>query len=318
VTRAVRTGGRVDLALTSAASTTLRISGVNSTHVPRLLVTTGTATAAPTTSAPTPTASAPAGGPSKILLIVEENHPTSALSGMPYLAGLANTYAKATNYWAVTHPSLPNYLAMAGGSTFGVTDDAGPSSHPIRGTSVFGQALAAGKTAKVYAETAPGNCALSNSGSYAVRHTGWPYFVDERTQCGRYDVPMGTPTSGNLTADVAGGRLPNIGWAIPNLCNDAHDCSLSVADNWLRSWLPVVMNGADYKAGRLAIVVTFDEGDSSSNNIPFVVVSPYVHGVVDATRYTHYSLVRAFDSLIGAAPLRNAATATPFSAALHL
>jgi hypothetical protein len=49
----------------------------------------------------------------------------------------------------VAHPSLPNYLAMSGGSTLGVTDDGPPSSHAIDQPSVFGQALSLGKTAVV-------------------------------------------------------------------------------------------------------------------------------------------------------------------------
>jgi hypothetical protein len=60
--------------------------------------------------------------PTKMLVIAEENHTeTSALQQMPYLAALADAYGHTTDYQAVAHPSLPNYLALAGGSTFGVT-----------------------------------------------------------------------------------------------------------------------------------------------------------------------------------------------------
>lgn len=52
-------------------------------------------------------------------------------SQLPYLSSLATKYAYATNYTAITHPSLPNYLALAGGSTFGVKDDSPPASHKI-------------------------------------------------------------------------------------------------------------------------------------------------------------------------------------------
>jgi len=87
--------------------------------------------------------------PTKVLVIVEENHTeTSALQQMPYLAALADAYGHTTDYQAVAHPSLPNYLALAGGSTFGVTDDNPPSSHPIAGDSVFDTALRAGPNPK--------------------------------------------------------------------------------------------------------------------------------------------------------------------------
>jgi len=101
---------------------------------------------------------APPGGThvTKVLTVVEENHSLAQMrSSMPFLSAMATQYAYATGYTAVSHPSLPNYLALSGGSTFGITDDRDPSAHPIPGQSVFGQALAAGKTAKVYAESMP-------------------------------------------------------------------------------------------------------------------------------------------------------------------
>src|SRR5690242_19624693 len=90
-----------------------------------------TESAATTTSTPRIT---------KVLVFIEENHSLSQMeSSMPFVYGLAQQYAYATNYTAIRHPSLPNYLAIAGGSTFGVTDDNDPSAHRIRGNSVFDQ-----------------------------------------------------------------------------------------------------------------------------------------------------------------------------------
>ena len=106
-----------------------------------------TCTPTPSTSAsttPTTSTSPPPTG-HKVMVIIEENHSqTEAITLMPHLASWAATYGKATAYVAATHPSLPNYLAIAGGSTFGVADDNGPSSHPIAGDSVFDQTITAG------------------------------------------------------------------------------------------------------------------------------------------------------------------------------
>src|SRR3954469_1574465 len=100
--------------------------------------------------------------PTKVLVLVEENKTQgSALLGMPYLASLARTYGHTTHYRAIRHPSLPNYLAIAGGSTFGVVNDAGPARHRLSGPSVFDRAIAAGSTAKTYAEAMPSNCSLT-------------------------------------------------------------------------------------------------------------------------------------------------------------
>jgi phosphatidylinositol-3-phosphatase len=143
----------------------------------------------PTTSTPSPrTSTSPAssptantstnahgGKPSKLLVVVMENHSAaSATDGMPTLAAAAARYGSATQSFGLTHPSLPNYLAIAGGSTFGVHDDNLPKVHPLSGSSVFGQVLAAGKVAKTYAEGMARNCQLTSGGQYAVKHNPWP------------------------------------------------------------------------------------------------------------------------------------------------
>lgn len=260
--------------------------------------------------------------PAKVLVVVEENTTQgSALAKMPYLAQMARTYGHTTAYRAVTHPSLPNYLAIAGGSTFGVRDDRSPASHRLSGPSVFDLALANGRTAKTYADAMPGACALTSTSRYAVKHNPWTYFSDRasRDNCRRFDVPLGTTTAGALRTDVDKGTLPNIGMLVPDICHDGHDCSLATADSWLKSWLQVVMAGPDYRGGRLAIVVTFDEDDSSADNtILTTVISPYTRGVTATTPYTHYSLTRYLADLVGARPPRSGATATSLRAAFSL
>jgi hypothetical protein len=260
--------------------------------------------------------------PTKVLVVVEENHTQrSALSGMPYLASLAAKYGRTSAYRAVTHPSLPNYLALAGGSTFGVRDDAGPSAHHVAGPSAFDRAIAAGRTAKTYAEAMPAACAPSSTSRYAVKHNPWAYFSDavSRSNCRRFDVPTGTVSAGPLRSDINTGRLPTLGLLVPDICHDGHDCSLATADGWLKSWLPVVQAGPDYRAGRLAIVVTFDEDDTSGNNtVLTVVVSPYTSHIVSSRAYTHYSLARLLAEISGTSPLRSAATATSLRADFRL
>ncbi|HVU74039.1 MAG TPA: alkaline phosphatase family protein, partial [Mycobacteriales bacterium] len=240
-------------------------------------------------SAPSPTAKADAAlaaapaavtvpasagrAPTKLLVIVEENEAeVPALAHMPYLASQARRFGYTTHYHAITHPSLPNYLAIAGGSTFGVTDDGYPSSHPASGRSIFDQALAVKRRARTYAESMPGPCTLVSAGRYAVKHNPWAYFTGSRAACRQGDVPAGTTASGALRTDVRAGRLPAIGLVIPDICDDGHDCALSTSDAWLRGWLPVIMAGPDWTSGKLAIVITFDEDDHSDNNRVLTVV----------------------------------------------
>jgi acid phosphatase len=278
---------------------------------------------APSSTAPTSTAPAP-GGITKLLTVVVENHSLGQVqSGMPYVDGLAKRFGYASNYTAIRHPSLPNYLAMAGGDTFGVTDDAAPSSHPLAGDSVFDQALAVGRTAGTYAESMTGNCQLTSSGRYAVKHNPWAYFAGstQRANCRLFNVPAGTPSSGAMHNAVAAGTLPDAGYWIPDLCDDAHDCSLTTADNYLKSWLPQIMAGPDFTSGRLAIVITADEDDSHSGN---VVLTAVLHRSLDGshkvvtTALNHYSLLRLYDQVLGAPLLRNAASAPNMATAFGL
>jgi acid phosphatase len=255
-----------------------------------------------------------------VLVIVEENHSLAEMqSGMPYLYGLAQQYGYATDYHAISHPSLPNYLAIAGGSTFGVHDDAGPSAHPIAGASVFSQALAAGLTARLYAESLPTPCGTVSTGAYAVKHAPWAYFADQHAACVKGMVAAGSPASGALASDVKGGTLPAVGMLIPDLNDDAHDGTLAQADGWLKGWLPSILAGPDFTAGKLVVVVTADEDDSSSGNrVLTVVIAPGVSHRVVVTPLTHYSLTRLYDEVIGAAPLREAATAASLAQAFGL
>jgi acid phosphatase len=280
----------------------------------------------PASSGTAPAASSPASangrGPTKALVIVEENHSErAALEQMPYLAGLAEEFGRATAYRAVTHPSLPNYLALAGGSTFGVSDDEPPPSHPIQQVSVFDAVIAAGGSAKTYAEAMPEPCTLEPVGRYAVKHNPWAYFSSStsRGNCGRFDVPAGDPGNGALHDDVVAGVLPTVGLLIPDMCNDGHDCPLSTTDEWLHQWLPVIMDGPDYRAGDLAVVVTFDEDDHTADNaVLTTVIAPMVSQVVTDAPLTHYSLSRYLAELGGASPLGEAATAASLRAPFGL
>ncbi len=271
-----------------------------------------TAQATGTDAAPAISFHAKATRPDKVLVVIEENHGQSAaLAQMPYLASLGKTFGRTSAYKAVTHPSLPNYLAIIGGSTFGVTTNAGPDRNGIKGPSILDTAIAAGKTAKTYAESMPSNCYTGPKDPYAVKHNPWAYFTDptSRANCQKYDVPSGTPAAGALRSDIDAGALPNLGLLIPDLCHDGHDCSLKTADDYLKSWLTRVMAGPDYTSGRLAIIVTFDEDGGADNTVLTTVISPRTRGVVSSEPFTHYSLARYLSQLIKRTPPGKAAGA---------
>lgn len=251
----------------------------------------------------------------KLLVVVEENHSLSQMkAGMPYTFRLAKRYGYATRYRAITHPSLPNYIAMVGGSTYGVRDDQGPGAHRLAGRTVFGQALHRGKTAATYAQSMPRRCALRNSGAYAVRHNPWTYFAKERSQCRAHDFAMG-----RFDKDVAAGRLPRVGLLIPDLKHDAHDGSLKTADNWFEAQMRKVFAGKDWQSGRLAVVLTADEDDRAHGNRVLTVV---IHGSQDHhvvyRRLNHYSLTRLYGEVAGLPYLRKAKDAPSMARAFGL
>jgi len=263
--------------------------------------------------------------PTKVLVVIEENHSYAQMrKGMPFLAGLSDKYGYATDWKAIAHPSEPNYLAIAGGSTFGVTDDAAPAAHyadvgPAK--SVFDQALAAGKTAGTYAESMPKPCHVYDypdrsvgTPVYAVRHNPWVYFQSGRQDCTRFDLPLSA-----FTEDAADNVLPNVAFLIPNLDHDAHNGTLAAADSWLDRQLSPVLASDDFTSGKLVVVVTADEDDKHSQNTVLTsVLTPALTGKVVGTPLTHYSLTRYIDEVLGVDPLREAAHAPDLKAAFGL
>ena len=251
----------------------------------------------------------------KLLVFVEENHSLRGMkAGMPYTASLAERYGYATDYRAIRHPSLPNYIAIVGGSTYGVTDDRVPAYHRLSGRSVFGQALRNHRTAATYAESMPAPCAGTSSGAYAPKHNPWTYFAGERTGCRAHDRAMR-----GFASDVAAGRLPRVGMVVPNLRHDAHDGSLATADAWFKAQMTKVFAGPDWRSGRLAVVLTADEDDhTQGNTVLTVVIHPSQDHRVVTTRLTHYSLTRLYDEVAGLPVLRGAATAPSMATAFGL
>ncbi|WP_270889099.1 alkaline phosphatase family protein [Pedococcus sp. 5OH_020] len=251
----------------------------------------------------------------KLLVVVVENHSLGQMRRqMPYTYGLAQQYGYADHYTAIRHPSLPNYLAIASGSTHGVRDDDAPAAHLLSGASVFGAAVAAGRTAGVYVDAMSSPCQSASSGRYAVKHNPWPYFTAERALCDRDDLPLSV-----LERTVREGALPSAGMIVPDLCHDAHDCSLLVADTWFRTVMERVMAGPDWRSGRLAVVLTADEDDrTAGNRVLTVVAHPSLRHVVVAQPLTHYSLTRLYAEVTGTSPLGRGAQAPSMAQAFGL
>jgi phosphatidylinositol-3-phosphatase len=271
----------------------------------------------PTTSTTT-TTTPKSGGYTHVVWVVMENHAYSQIIGnltsAPYINTLARTYGNATNMYAESHPSLPNYIAMTSGSTQGITDDSGPSSHPLNVANIFTQL---GTGARALEESMPSNCYKSDSGNYAVRHDPAVYYTNF-AQCSTQVVPLG-PTP-DLSAKFT--------FITPNLCHDMHSNSCSGSsdvilqgDRWLQSFVPQLLATPAYVSGTTLVFITWDEDNTCSgcnNHVPTIVISPTTKGITSATTFNHYSMLRTTEEILGLPLIGGAASATSMRAAFGL
>ena len=122
------------------------------------------------------TAAAPVPAFAHVVIVFENKESTTVLGNRaaPTFNSYGRRYAKLTRYYGVTHPSLPNYLALVSGSTQGITTDC-----PVRvdAKSLADTLEASGRTWKAYAEglPAPGFLGAFN-GRYAKKHNPLAYF----------------------------------------------------------------------------------------------------------------------------------------------
>ena len=230
-----------------------------------------------------------------------ENTSYQRALAQPYLSSLANQYAVASNYHAVGSPSLPNYLAMTSGSTWGIYDD---GYHRLPATGIGKQLTAAGITWKAYFEGFTGDCFRSPY-PYALKHNPFAYYGGV---CPTNVVPMS-----QVTADLTG-NTPQLSWITPGLCKDAHDCSIRTADNWLSRAVPEITRSAAWQKNGV-LFITFDEGNGSDDRVPLLVVSPRLHGEI-TKQLDHFSLLATIEDALGVPRLGLAKQATSLIAEL--
>jgi phosphatidylinositol-3-phosphatase len=261
------------------------------------------------TNTPTPTVT-PVSTPtnlniSHVFVVVMENHSFNDVwntNSSPYITSLGNAFARATNYHAITHPSLPNYLDMFGGSNYGITTDCNPSSScHANVTNLADNLEAKGLTWKGYMESMPSSCYLTTSENYAPKHNPMVYFDDIRNdsaRCASHDVPYTA-----LASDLASASTtPNFAFISPNLCNDMHDCSVSTGDTWLKNNLPAILNSPACTVDKCLVALTWDEDDDSQNNqvlTLFAGSGALTGGVSSSHAYTHFSLLRTVEDIFG-------------------
>jgi hypothetical protein len=256
-----------------------------------------------------------------VMWVFMENESFASIIGAPeapYATSLARRCGLATNYYALGHPSLPNYLGATGGTTGGVSDDGEPSAHPMSGASIFSQVDNSHLTWRAYAESMPRPCDTVTSGSYAARHNPAVYYTALAPECARDDVAMGTITGGALHKALYTRTLANFVFVTPNICDDAHSCPVAHGDEWLSRFLTMVFASPTYADGHLVVFLVSDEGNST-NQVPLIVAAPSVPaGRRSAGSFDHYSLLGTTERLLGLFLLLNAARAPLMVTAFNL
>ena len=249
-----------------------------------------------------------------IIVLFFENREFGSVIGnsdMPNYNRVASGNSLLTQYYAITHPSLPNYIAVFSGDTFKITSDC--TDCFVNAASLPDQIEASGRTWRAYLEDMPHPCFVGDTLTYVQKHDPFIYFDPirlDKARCQRSIVPLSY-----LETDMASGTLPNFVYIMPNECNSAHDaainpsCGLSVADSWLGDMLAKLNVYVEPRAASepSLIVLTWDEGQGNHSccglpaeaggRVPTVLISPLAKsGFQDATPYTHYSLLKTMET----------------------
>ena len=265
---------------------------------------------------PTPIGSGTLPNFSHVFLIVMENEESTGVMGnnaAAYINTLATGHGLATQYFAVSHPSLPNYLALTAGSTFGIASDC--TGCYVNATNIADQVESSGRSWKGYLESMPSSCYVGDAYPYMQKHNPFIYYNDVRTnaaRCAEHVVPFT-----QLSTDLVNGTVPNLAWITPNMCNDMHDCSIATGDAWLANVVPGILASSAFQNGGV-LFITWDEGESSAGccgnaaggQVATLVIAPNgVAGLRSTIAETHYSLLRTIEDAWGLSALGQAASA---------
>lgn len=247
-----------------------------------------------------------------VFVIVMENLGYNAAMATPELRALASKWAYASNYYATTHPSLPNYLSLIGGSTFSITSDC--TSCYVNANSLPTELTQKSISWGAYMESVPSNCYLppyAPSGLYAGKHDPFRYFENIRS-------------SANLCANIqplhslenaltnSSSSLPHFIWITPNICNDGHNCSASVEANWLGNIVSKITSSSAWRHNG-ALYVTWDEGNGGDyrglsktgsitpngggGHVLTMVIEPGLKPGTNLSQFTdHYGLLKSIEN----------------------
>jgi len=275
-----------------------------------------------------------------IFMIVMENHSYDQIIGnpsAPNLNHMATAYGLATNYYGVTHPSEPNYVATIGGDYFGIQDDAPFSStangvnHTIDGPSLASQLDDTSLSWKTYQQGLPypgyygTQYPTSGAALYASKHN--PFLNFASVQKSPAELQKIVPDTA-ITPDLSSvATTPTFSYIAPDQCHDMHGTSacgddttlIKDGDAYVAHLVDQIQRAPVWSTGNTAIVITWDENDFSSSGVTgccdanpggghvatIVITNHGPRGLQDGTSYNHYSLLQTIEDAFGLPCLRH-------------
>jgi phosphatidylinositol-3-phosphatase len=289
-----------------------------------------------------------------VFVIIGENTDYSQVTknNSPYLIGTVKPEsAWLTNYWATTHYSESNYVAMTSGQfTACEQADGSIASCHQDVPNLFNQLDMAHASWTSWMESMPSPCYISSFGSdaalnkYRAKHNPALIYDDvsggfnssgvqtPSTECLSQDIPAGTTGPNDMSAlntALASGAVSRFNYIVPNECEDAHDNCKPVGnpqlqfDGFLAREVPQILSSPAFGSNGV-LIITYDEADTKSpnnaikfgngGNVVFAVVSPLANVGSYGNLWNHYSLLRTLEDGLGVGGyVGNAATATSIS-----
>jgi hypothetical protein len=250
----------------------------------------------------------------------------------PYLNSLIQTYGYAANYFALTHPSDPNYYPILGGSDFGVNYNCPSDCFGER--NLADNVEAAGKTWAAYQDGGGGYSdptdrtpflAFSDIYHDPARVASHIFDLSQLpvdlgvAQTAPNFVWLSADDDTNMEGPISG--LGAVEWLASQLGD--HQYNVKAGDEFLSETIPMILNSAVWNdpTQKSALIITFDEDynnlslgiGNQGNNVSTIVISsagaiaagmrrgPFVGYQV----YNHYSLQRTIEDALGLPPLTN-------------
>jgi phosphatidylinositol-3-phosphatase len=245
-----------------------------------------------------------------VTILMENNDLQSVLSQGTYQASLAHQYVLLTGYSAVSHPSEPNYVALLGGSTNGISND-GVCCFTIPASNLVDRLESAGLSWKAYAEDASGSGTCSFSPPRSGDHFPFLDYQDINTaaRCANF---ASTTSSGDseFISYLNSASPSNYIWLTPNDNDNSHDTPISSGDAYLSALVPQILSSNLFKNQRAALFIVYDEGNDAScatggSDCVYASWSGPVakRGFTSNSSYTHYSYVHTMEDNWGMATL---------------